>query len=258
MTRDEYMKELEYLLQDIQEEDKEDALQYYRDYFEEAGPEKEEDIIRELGSPERIASIIRCDIAGHLEQGGEFTESGYQDERFRDPNYQLARRYDLPEASRGKAAGQQSPGNGSADGQESYTDETLEKKTPPRTSAPLKIILWIILIIAAAPVIFGLGGSLLGLVMGAGGILIAFLAVSGILTVAMLVSGVAMIPFGIIHMFSHPMDGLMLSGTGLAFLGLGLLFLALSILFYGKFLPWLFRGVINCISSLFHRRRCKK
>ena len=64
MTRDEYMKELAYLLQDIQDEDKEDALQYYRDYFDEAGPEKERDIITELGSPERIASMILCDIAG--------------------------------------------------------------------------------------------------------------------------------------------------------------------------------------------------
>ena len=29
MTRDGFMKELAYLLQDIQDEDKEDALQYY-------------------------------------------------------------------------------------------------------------------------------------------------------------------------------------------------------------------------------------
>ena len=86
MTRDGFMKELAYLLQDIQDEDKEDALQYYMDYFDEAGPEREDEVIRELGSPERIAAIIRSDIAGHLENGGEFTESGYQDERFRDPN----------------------------------------------------------------------------------------------------------------------------------------------------------------------------
>lgn len=36
MTRDGFMKELAYLLQDIQDEDKEDALQYYMDYFDEA------------------------------------------------------------------------------------------------------------------------------------------------------------------------------------------------------------------------------
>lgn len=263
MTRDEYMKELEYLLQDIQEEDKEDALQYYRDYFDEAGPEKEDDIIQELGSPERIASIIRCDMAGHLEQGGAFTESGYQDERFRDPNFQLARRYDLPEAQQGQTAGTGECGEqgGQAESNSQGTQPGGSspegtKKTPPRTNALLKVVLWIILIIAASPVIIGLGGGLLGLIAGAGGILIALIAVAGALTIAMFICGISMIPFGIIQMFSHPLDGLLLSGTGLAFLGLGLLLLALSILFYGKFLPWLFRGIINGISRLFHKRRC--
>ena len=68
MTRDEFMKELAYLLQDIQDEDKDDAVQYYTDYFEEAGPDKEAEVIQELGSPERIAAIIRMARlrAGHV------------------------------------------------------------------------------------------------------------------------------------------------------------------------------------------------
>jgi len=41
MNRDEFMKELEYLLSDIPEEEKEDALNYYRDYLEEAGEQEE-------------------------------------------------------------------------------------------------------------------------------------------------------------------------------------------------------------------------
>ena len=48
MTRDEFMKELAYLLQDIQDEDKDDAVQYYTDYFEEAGPDKEAEVIQEF------------------------------------------------------------------------------------------------------------------------------------------------------------------------------------------------------------------
>jgi len=245
MTRDEYMKELAYLLQDIQDEDKEDALQYYRDYFDEAGPEKERDIITELGSPERIASMIRCDIAGNLEQGGEFTERGYQDERFRDPNYQLTKRYELPE----KQA--ENPGFSSQSG----TNQNAPLKTPPRTSRLLKIFLWIILILAASPAILGAGGGILGLAAGASAVLMALLAATGALTIAMFVTGISLVPVGIIRMLSHPLDGLVMSGTGLAFLGLGLLFLALSILIYGRFIPWLFRGVINGISRLFHRGR---
>ena len=34
------------------------ALQYYNDYFDDAGAEKEEEIIAELGSPEEIAAVL--------------------------------------------------------------------------------------------------------------------------------------------------------------------------------------------------------
>lgn len=72
MNRDEFMRELEYLLADIPDEEKEDAIEYYRDYLEEAGPENEDSVIREFGSPERIAAMIRADMNGHLKEGGEF------------------------------------------------------------------------------------------------------------------------------------------------------------------------------------------
>ncbi len=97
MNKGEFMRELEYLLQDISDEDKKDAIAYYEDYLEEAGEENEEAVILEFGSPERVAAIIRADLKGNLDEGGEFTESGYQDERFRDPRYQVVQRKDLPE-----------------------------------------------------------------------------------------------------------------------------------------------------------------
>ena len=99
MNRTEFMSELEYLLQDIPEEEKAEALAYYRDYLEDAGDENEEQVIREFGSPERVAAIIRSDLSGSLEDGGEFTEAGYQDERFRDPNYQMVQHRHLPDVS---------------------------------------------------------------------------------------------------------------------------------------------------------------
>ena len=97
MRKEEFFRQLEYLLQDIPDAELDEAMTYYRDYLEEAGPENEEAVLREFGSPERIASIIRSDLNGNLEDGGSFTEKGYEDERFRDPNYQLANRLDLPE-----------------------------------------------------------------------------------------------------------------------------------------------------------------
>lgn len=53
------MKQLSYLLQDISDEDRTDALDYYENYLDEAGFGYETDITNELGSPERIAANIR-------------------------------------------------------------------------------------------------------------------------------------------------------------------------------------------------------
>ena len=60
------------------------------------------------------------------------------------------------------------------------------------------------------------------------------LVLIGVLT-AICSSAVAMIPFGIIHMFTQPLDGFFISGTGLILLGIGVLLLALAVLFYGRF-----------------------
>lgn len=76
MNREEYLKRLSFLLKDLPEEEIEDAIAYYEDYFEEAGEDKEEQVIRELGSPEKIAKMIRDSVQGNAQQG-EYTEEGY-------------------------------------------------------------------------------------------------------------------------------------------------------------------------------------
>lgn len=45
------------------------AMEYYDEYFDEAGPEREQEAIRELGSPEKIAAQIKADYA--MRQLGE-------------------------------------------------------------------------------------------------------------------------------------------------------------------------------------------
>ena len=90
---------------------------------------------------------------------------------------------------------------------------------PPRTSRVIKLILWAVLIIVAFPVFLGVGGGLLGLAAGILGILAAILVTLGATTFAVLLGGIVMLPYGVFHMFSHPLDGLMASGTGLILLG---------------------------------------
>ena len=55
MRKEEFFDKLEYLLQDIPDQDREDALDYYRDYLAEAGSGNEEAAIEDFGSPERVA-----------------------------------------------------------------------------------------------------------------------------------------------------------------------------------------------------------
>ena len=56
MNRIEYMTKLASLLQDIPEVERRDAMKYYNDYFDEAGEENEEQVIREFGAPEEVVS----------------------------------------------------------------------------------------------------------------------------------------------------------------------------------------------------------
>ena len=62
MDRAQFMRELEELLADISETERQDALEFYNNYFDDAGIENEASVIRDLGSPEKVAAIIKADL----------------------------------------------------------------------------------------------------------------------------------------------------------------------------------------------------
>ena len=62
MNRQEFMNRLEYLLRGIPASEREDALAYYNDYFDEAGAENEAQVIQELGNPEVVAANILANV----------------------------------------------------------------------------------------------------------------------------------------------------------------------------------------------------
>ena len=59
MNREEFLSQLERLLYDIPAQEREEALEYYNGYFDDAGKEKEAEVIQELGSPGKVAAIIK-------------------------------------------------------------------------------------------------------------------------------------------------------------------------------------------------------
>lgn len=64
MTREEYMTSLKNNITSLTLDEQNEALQYYYDYFEEAGDD--EKVMAELGSPEEVAQIIRDKISNAL------------------------------------------------------------------------------------------------------------------------------------------------------------------------------------------------
>lgn len=55
MTREQYMEALKRYLRRLPKNDYDNAIEYFTEYFEEAGPENEQEVIRELGAPREAA-----------------------------------------------------------------------------------------------------------------------------------------------------------------------------------------------------------
>lgn len=63
MNQVEYFRILEDKLKQLSKADREEALEYYQEYFAEAGPEREQQAIEELGDPREAARQIICNLA---------------------------------------------------------------------------------------------------------------------------------------------------------------------------------------------------
>lgn len=70
MNRNEYMKEMEKALKRLPKEEREEALSYYREYFDDAGPEGEQEAILEFGAARTAAAhILKTAAVKRLESG---------------------------------------------------------------------------------------------------------------------------------------------------------------------------------------------
>lgn len=63
MTKTEYMKKLAHDLRRLPKEDYDRAIEYFEEYFAEAGPENEQQAVSDLGSPEEAAKELIIELA---------------------------------------------------------------------------------------------------------------------------------------------------------------------------------------------------
>lgn len=282
MDRAEFMRRLSDLLQDVPPAEREEAIQYYNDYFDDAGEGSEESVIASLGTPEELAKTIKAGLADGG-NGGEFTESGFQGYEQRNKNQvmstnreQTGRQESAQEGSMGSGfggnpGGQQGSGAGntygaygsqanagqSAYGQPGQNGQSGRNGQPRNSMSGGQIALIAVLAVITSPVWIGILGGLLGCVIGLfGGLLglfIAFLVVG----VVFLAVGIALVCTGIAAIFGAPLSGLCLVGVGLILTSLGLLFSCFMVWTIGSVIPAVIRGCVNLCSRLFHRGGAK-
>ena len=254
MNRAEFMSRLSSLLQDVPLAEREEALQYYNDYFDDAGEGNEESTIASLGSPEEIAKSIKAGLTDG-QNAGEFTESGFYSYEQRSKN-QVMSTEQMRNADQG--AGQNRQGDpygtqGNTGGNAYGTQPNAGGQKPKETMSGGKIALIILLAVLLSPVwigvLGGIFGGFVGLLGGAIGIFVAFLVVGVVLTVV----GAALFVIGIAAIFGAPLGGLCLMGGGLIMVALGLVFIWLTVIIVGMAIPALVRGIVSLCNRIFHR-----
>ncbi|OQB23278.1 MAG: hypothetical protein BWY11_02002 [Firmicutes bacterium ADurb.Bin182] len=77
MNRQEFMNRLREALKKLPDNEKQAALEYYREYFDEAGPENEQQVVDSLGLPEQVAAEIYAETAiRNMEKPGSAAKKG--------------------------------------------------------------------------------------------------------------------------------------------------------------------------------------
>lgn len=225
MSRWEFMRQLEELLSDISPSEREEALQYYNDYFNDAGRENEQEVIRALGTPEQVAKIVK-DGLGTGSSAGSFTEYGFtsRDTRVEHPV--------------------------------SGTVEEEEKKKAPM---PVwAIVLMVMGGILLLPVLLGVGVAGLGILFSIVATVLSFVLGMGAAAIGLLLAAVFLIVVGASVLFLKPLAAIGLWGAACISAALGLLSLVVTVLLIGKGLPALYKGILFLWRKIFPEKGGKK
>lgn len=220
MNKNEFLKKLELLLQDLSEKERDDAIQYYYDYFEDAGEDKVESVICELGSPEQVAQVIRISINDESTSNGSYGESGYSDHRFVKKE-----EIEINETLFEKG------------------EKTNQQKVKEQSKLGNLVLVIVILVLASPFIIGGLGGAF--------GILVACAATVGI---ALPVTGVAFFGLGIVFCFVEIGTGLFFMGMGILIFLLGVILSVILVKIVANVLPRAIRAIVKVLRKLVGRR----
>ena len=229
MNKEEFLKRLEQLLLDISEEERADALAFYRSYFEDAGEGNEASILQELESPEKVAEIIKKDL------GVEGKQDTYTSGLYGSSAY----------------------GSGSTGFYGTKVQPTMEQlKQENKKNKTEKTVLWVVLAVLTSPiwltvlaVLAAIAVAVLACVFGLAVSVVAVMA-------ALVVCGFVLAGIGIGYMATEGIViGMGLLGGGLIVLALGVLSVWLVVWCFGWFVPWAVKGIAKLCKKPFEKKK---
>lgn len=218
MNRKEFLSQLEQALQGMPAEECRRAVEYYENYFDEAGPEKEQEVLQQLGAPEKVAADILRD--------------------YRD----IAQRPNNPHEGNSKETSGQKNNSSMGDWFRSLDNGQ-------------KLLLLILLLVAAcviAPVGVGVIGGISGILIA---LICAVCTVFFLVPALDLVAWAGMLALLFaagVYVSANPMIALLLLGLALICAACGVLLGQLTKYLFCAVFPGMIRGIVQFIRRILH------
>lgn len=235
MNRQLFMRDLNRFLADLPTEEREQALNYYEDYFEDAGIENEQKVIEELGSPVDVAKQIKSVNREHISygEGSAAKDIAYpkvmEKNASQNNHYYNGQNYSgnnsfAPQGNQGKKSWSQDPG---------------------------KVTLVVILAVLAIPVGLPLLSALFGVAISIIACLFSLFIVLFVTGGALVLSGIAGIVCTVFAAIGgHYASSILTLGFSLILVSVGFILLWLGVLFCSKGIPAVWKLVIKCCRGI--------
>lgn len=276
MNREQFIAQLARLLQDLPPAERQEAIRYYQEYFDDAGEENEDTVIQELGSPGKVAASIKANLqyggstfgADDTDMENTGTESQTKDADGWQQNGQTMNRWnqstqqgwqnaDTQGQNGQQGTWQNADTQGQGGQQQTWQNSSTQSPYAMQARKPKRGVggwaLLIIILVFASPVLLGVGGGALGIFIGILATVfvlwISFFAVA----IGMIGGGIAVLIKGILHAISSPAAGLVSMGGGLICIALGILCAVFFLWFTFQLCPRVLRTTLNFISRIVHK-----
>ena len=249
MIRSAFFKELEYLLQDLDELDREDALAYYRDYMDEAGIGENDSVDSFVDCPEKIAMSIRASLEDSENLHIETDEEGFKNSCIESISNAPEVYNQNDEQTKEDTTAEKHDRREERNFEQMHSSHNTKKQKPTLG----KVLLILALIILASPMILAIGGALFGVIVTVIAILIALIVGVVGVSAACVVGGIGLIIASIAVLMTSLTKGIFTLGVALLMIAAGILFTLLTLFIFKRVLPGLIRGIVGILRKIFNR-----